>query len=145
MSKIRLLGLSAEQKSALRQGYQHGKSHVFRNRCQLILLKDEGRSYPAVVAITKICSVSAKAWVRRYSEQGIEGLKTKKGRGRRLLLCPQQDGNAIITAVKANRQSLSAAKAAYEAAGGKQVSADTLRRFLKVLTADTEGLESGQP
>ena len=74
----------------------------------------------------------------------MEGLKTKEGRGRKPLLSQEKDREAVRKAIEQNRQSLTAAKAAFEAQGGKGVSQDTLRRFLKALAADTNASEKGQ-
>jgi transposase len=73
----------------------------------------------------------------RYEEEGIEGLLTKPGRGRKAKLDPVKDVQPVLTAVKANRQRLLTTKAEFEAEGGTKVSRDTLRRFLKVLADDT--------
>ena len=35
--------LTQEQKSSLKKGYQRGKSHIFRRKCQCILLSHEGK------------------------------------------------------------------------------------------------------
>jgi transposase len=137
MGKIKVLGLSEAQKQQLEMGYREGKSHAFRKRCQLVLLKEEGRTSKEVAGIVKMCEMSVNNWIQRYQHEGIEGLNTKEGRGRKPLLCKEKDSEAVRKAVQANRQSLSMAKAAFEAQGGAKVSDETLCRFLKVLTADT--------
>lgn len=135
MGKIKILGLGEVQKRALEKGYCEAKSHAFRKRCQLILLKEEGRSAQEVAGIVKMCEMSVNNWLERYRKEGLEGLKTKGGRGRKPLLSREKDAAAVRKAIEANRQSLSAAKSAFEAGGGTSVSDETLRRFLKVLTA----------
>jgi transposase len=138
VGKIKTLGLTEAQIIELEKGYRKGKSHAFRNRCHLILLKEQGRTSNEVAAIVNMCEMSVINWVERYEQEGIEGLKTKPGRGRKPLLDKEKDSTAVRTAVEQNRQSLSAAKAAFEASSGKTVSEETLRRFLKVLVADTD-------
>jgi transposase len=103
----------------------------------LVLLKEEGRTSKEVAGIVKMCERSVNNWLKRYHREGVEGLKTKAGRGRKPLLSKAQDSEAISKAVAQNRRSLSMAKAAFEAAGGKNVAAETLRRFLKALVAGT--------
>ncbi len=137
MGKIKTLGLCEGQKIALEKGYRQGTSHAFRKRCQLILLKEEGRTSKEVAGIVKMCAMSVNHWLERYRAEGVEGLKTKEGRGRKPLLQKEKDSEAVRRAVEQNRQSLTAAKAAFEAQGGKGVSDATLRRFLKALVADT--------
>ena len=139
MGKIKILGLIEAQKHELEKGYREAESHAFRKRCQLVLLKEEGRTSKEVAGIVKMCEMSVNNWLERYQRESIEGLQTKEGRGRKPLLKQEKDGVPLREAVQENRQSLSAAKAAFEAQGGTKVSEETLRRFLKVLTADTKG------
>lgn len=136
MGKIKVLGLSETARASLGKGYGEGKTHAFRNRCHVLLLKEEGRSSKEVASIVKMCEMSGNHWVSRYLIEGLEGLKTKAGRGRKPLLDKQSDAKRIRKAVEQNRQSLSHAKAAFEAQGGTKVSDETLRRFLKALVAD---------
>ena len=44
MGKKKIVELSAEQRAELEKGCQKGKSHTFRERCQMILLKTEKRT-----------------------------------------------------------------------------------------------------
>ena len=81
--------------------------------------------------------MSVNNWLVRYADEGIESLKTKKGRGRKPLINKTTDKSKVLESVKANRQRLQTAKAEWEAESGKSVSRDTLRRFLKALADDT--------
>jgi transposase len=137
MGRIKVLDLTPEQQAELEEGFHKGKTHAFRNRCQLILLKEEGRSSLEVAAIVKMCEMSVNNWLSRYALEGITGLATKPGRGRKAKLNPVTDSEPVVAAVKANRQRLLAAKAEFEAGGGSKVSRETLRRFLKALADDT--------
>jgi transposase len=103
----------------------------------LVLLKAQGRTSVEVGSIVGMCEMTVNNWLSRYEEEGIDGLLTKPGRGRKAKLNPLEDAQPVLTAVKANRQRLSTAKAEFEAAGGRKVSSDTLRRFLKSLVDDT--------
>jgi transposase len=102
----------------------------------LVLLKEEGRSSLEVASIVKMCEMSVNNWLSRYALEGITGLATKPGRGRKAKLSLVTDSGPIVEAVKANRQRLLAAKAEFEASGGRKVSRETLRRFLKALADD---------
>jgi transposase len=137
MGRIKTLGLTSEQQTELEKGFRTGKTHAFRKRCQLVLLKEEGRSSQQVAAIVKMCEMSVNNWLSRYASEGIAGLATKAGRGRKAKLNAATASAPLIAAVKANRQRLWAAKAEFEAGGGEKVSRQTLRRFLKVLADDT--------
>lgn len=129
--------LTEENRQALREGHKNGKQPAYRQRCQIILLKGEGRTSADVAAIVNQCTMSVNNWVHRYNKWGIEGLLTKPGRGRKPTLTVAEDGEAVLKAVMGNRQQLSQAKLAYEAESNKQVSIEVLRRFLKVLVVDT--------
>lgn len=136
MGRIKILNLTAEQQAELEKGFRTGKTHAFRKRCQLVLLKEEGRSSLQVASIVKMCEMSVNNWLSRYTCEGIAGLATKPGRGRKAKLSTVTDREPVVAAVKANRQRLLAAKAEFEATGGSKVSRETLRRFLKALADD---------
>ena len=57
MGKIKSIELSGEQRVDLEKGYQVGESHAFRRRCQMILLKSDGRSSAQVAQILGGCEV----------------------------------------------------------------------------------------
>ena len=137
MGRIKTLNLTPEQQTELEKGFRTGKTHAFRKRCQLVMLKEEGRSSLEVAAIVKMCEMSVNNWLARYALEGITGLATKAGRGRKAKLSAATDSEPIVAAVKANRQRLLVAKAEFEATGGSKVSRETLRRFLKALAEDT--------
>lgn len=134
MPKIKKVELSEVQLGDLQKGYEKGKSHAFRKRCHLILLKAEGRKSREVASVIKMCEMSVNNWVRRYEKQDIEGLRTKAGRGRKPKINKGQQSTLLLEKVKASRQQLRRAKAEFEQGGGPVVSTQTLRRFLKVLT-----------
>jgi len=128
------LELTTEQQQALEQWMRSwNTAPVVRLRSQLILLKARGRSAEDISAIVGMCPITVHSWVKRYRSEGISGLLTKAGRGRKKLLAEKQDAPAVELSLQAHRQSLKAAQAAYEANGGKQVSEDTLRAFLKLM------------
>jgi transposase len=138
MGKIRIIDLTFEQNKALQEAYQRGKTHAFRKRCQLILLKSEGRTSKEVSQIIKMNEISINNWVDRYELEGITGLMTKPGRGRKKVLDQAQDAAKVRQAVQKERQRLTQAKVILEKELNKQFSLKTLKRFLKNLTADTK-------
>lgn len=141
MGRIRVVELTEEGRKTLEQVYREGKSHSLRQRCQIVLLKSEGRSSEEVAKIMKCCEVVVNNWLTRYEQAGIEGLKTKAGRGRKAVLNPTMDTESVRKAVQANRQRLSIAKAELQQDLGKEFSLRTLQRFLKSLTQATNELE----
>lgn len=137
MGRVNTPKLDLEAKNALEKGLKTGKKHAFRVRCQLVLLKSENRKSKEVASIVKMCEMSVNNWLVRYASEGIEGLHTKSGRGRKTLINKITDESSVLEAVKSNRQRLQTAKAEWESESGKSVSRDTLRRFLKDLADDT--------
>lgn len=94
----------------------------------MILLKAEGQRSKDIARQVGSCEVSVNAWVKRYELEGIAGLQTKPGRGRKPL--PAKENEAILrAAVKAERQRLSQAKRLSETEPDKQFSLPTLTRF----------------
>jgi len=137
MGKIRTIELTADQQKALQEAYRSGKTHAFRQRCQLVLLKSEGRTSKEVGQIIKINQLSVNKWLDRYESEGIEGLITKAGRGRKPVFDQAQHQATVRQAVQKERQRLAQAKTILEKELNKQFSLKTLKRFLKSLTADT--------
>lgn len=137
MGRVNTPILSQESKKALENGFKEGKTHSFRLRCHLILLKSEGRTSEEVAMILKMCEMSVNNWTNRYNQEGISGLETKSGRGRKPIIDKLADETAILEIVKSNRQRLQTAKAEWEAVSNKSVSSSTFKRFLKVLADAT--------
>jgi len=136
VGKIRKMGLSEAQCRALEAGFRSGGRHAFRNRCRVVLLKHECRTSKDIAQITSMTEVSVNSWLKRYEAEGIEGLRTKAGRGRKPIL-QGEDKECVCRLVKAERQRLSQAKEMLEKELGKRFSQKTLKRFLKSLTAVT--------
>jgi transposase len=141
MPKIKVMELSADQRAALEQGYRQGTSHAFRRRCEMILIKSQGRSSSDVAEIVGSCEMSVHNWVHRYQDQGINGLMTKAGRGRKAIL-QEEDLESVQAAVAEHRQRLSVAKAELERALGKSFCQETLARFIKKTVASINESEN---
>ncbi|RYE20966.1 MAG: helix-turn-helix domain-containing protein [Sphingobacteriaceae bacterium] len=129
--------MSESAKSALEQGARTGKTACFRTRCEVILLKAMGLTSEEVGKFTTMTDVSVNAWTKRYKEEGIDGLKTKPGRGRKALLDVEADKESVLQAITTNRQRTQTAKAEWEQETNKSVSLSTFKAFLKVLADDT--------
>lgn len=136
MGRVNTPKLSEESRQSLEKEYKKSLSPTFRQRCQTILLKSDGRTSKDVGQIVGMSHVSVNSWLYRYNAEGIEGLKTKSGRGRKAIIDKTLDEASILLAIKSNRQRLQTAKAEWEASSGKSVSRSTLKRFLKVLAED---------
>lgn len=114
-------------------------SAAVRKRCQMVLLKEDGRSAKDIAAIVKSCEMTVSHWLGRYHSAGINGLLTRAGRGRKPILDKQADQPLVTQSIAAHRQSLKSAQAIIIEQSGKAFSTQTLRRFLKVLTTVTKG------
>jgi transposase len=102
MGRVNAPNLAPEQRHELEKGLKQGKSHCFRMRCQSILLKSEGRTSKEVGSITGMCNVSVNTWLKRYNSDGISGLQTKPGSGRKPIIVEREDKETILSAIKAN-------------------------------------------
>jgi len=136
MSRINVVELSEAQRAALEVGHHKATSLAFGRRCQMILLKSQGRTSSQVAEIVGSCEMSVHNWVHRYQDQGIEGLQTKSGRGRKAIL-QEDDLESVRQVVAAHRQRLSVARAELEQVLGKSFSQETLARFVKKTVAAT--------
>jgi transposase len=141
MGRFIKVELNDEQRAALEKSYRDDPRHAFRLRCQMVLLKSRGRKSREIAEVLDCCEVAVNNWLKRYKEAGLEGLRTKAGRGRRPILDQQQDAPQVRAAVRKHRQRISLAKAELEHALSKDFSQRTLVRFLKSLVADIN--ESG--
>lgn len=140
MGKIKVIKLDEKQKAELEKGYREGESHAFRQRCHLILLKSKGQTSVEVASALDCCEMAVNNWVKRYVEEGIEGLKTRPGRGGKPILKAETDLEKVREAVARNRQRLSLVRAELETELGKKFSNKTLTRFVKKTIAATNEL-----
>ena len=134
--KSTIITLSSEAKSLLELLHKTGEKHTLRVRCKIILLKNEGYTITDISKIIDTTESSVKNWLTRYKNEGISGLYTKKGQGRKRIL--QEEHYKIVrAAVVQERQRLEQAKKIVEDHIDKPMSSSTLTRFLKVITAVT--------
>jgi len=140
MAKTHLVTLTAEQRSALRRTHRTAASHALRCRCLVVLLKadaEQPRTNTDIARITGMSHVSVASWLKRYADEGLDGLRTRPGRGRKPILDADGDLALVRQAVEQERQRLKEAKAIIEQATGKTLSVRTLRTFLKKTAAAT--------
>lgn len=145
MGKKKIVILSDEQQTELDKGYRKGKNHAFRERCHLILLKSENRTSEEVAEILDCCEMSVNNWQKRYEKQGIKGLETRPGRGRRPILS-QQNPEHLRKAqkeIKCHPNSVKTVVAALEEDLGLMMHPETLKRFLKKMVIASVAPERG--
>jgi transposase len=144
MGKTKVIKLDEKQKAELEKGYRDGESHAFRQRCHLILLKSKGQTSLEVAAVLGCCEMAVNNWVKRFEMEGLEGLKTRPGRGGKPILKAETDLETVRQAVSRNRQRLSLIRAELETELGKRFSDKTLNRFVKKTIAATNELGEGE-
>ena len=83
---IKVIELTDEQRLQLEEGFRTGKSHAFRMRCRAILLKSKGLTSKKVGEQTEMTHISVNSWVKRFETEGISGLETRPGRGRKPIM-----------------------------------------------------------
>ena len=135
MGKTKVVELSAEQRAALEKGYRTGANHAFRMRCQMILLKSERRSSLAVANVLGCCEIVVNNWLRRYQTEGLAGLKTRPGRGRKPKLSTQNPVHleTVKAEIAKHPQSVKTVIAKLDEELDLAMHPDTLKRFLKKL------------
>lgn len=145
MGKKKLVQLSGKQRAELEKGYRKGKSHAFRTRCQMILLKAENRTSVEVAEILGCCEVVVNNWLKRFESEGIKGLETRAGRGRPPILSQQNPEHVqkVEGEVKRHPNSVKTVIAKIEEDLGLEMSPDTLKRFLKKMVTDSVAPERG--
>lgn len=134
--RVKQIEVSEEVIKLLASGYKHGQTHVYRKRCQIVLLKLEGYKSKEIGKIVGSCEMSVNNWITRFEAEGLSGLETRSGRGRKPIL-EASDIAVVRASVQQERQRLSQAKKMIEQNLGKRMSTATLTRFLKLITAVT--------
>lgn len=135
MGKTKVIELSAEQRAALEKGYRKGASHAFRTRCQMVLLKSERRASAEVADVLGCCEIVVNNWLHRFEEEGIDGLKTRPGRGRKPILSTQNPHHLqmVKAEIAKHPQSVKTVIAKLDEELDLTMHPDTLKRFLKKL------------
>ncbi len=143
MGKTKIIELTAEQRTAVEHGYRKGKSHTFRLRCQMVLLKSEKRSSLEVSEILGCCEIVINRWLNRYEEEGVKGLETRTGRGRKPKLSTQNPLHlqTVKAEIAKHPQSVKTVIAKLEEELNLAMHPDTLKRFLKKMVTASAGSE----
>lgn len=91
---------------AIRERLSGGQS------CRAVLLKSSGLTSESVGEQTGMTHISVNSWVKRFESEGIKGLETRLGRGRKPIMdC--SDEEVVRTAIENDRQSVKRAKEAW--------------------------------
>lgn len=131
MGRIIRIELTETARTELENAYRHSDNHTFRVRCQMVLLKADDRKSSEVASIVKVCQQTVNKWLWGYKQDGLEGLQTKPGQGRKPILDVEKDAQVVRLTVTEHRQKLALAQVELEKTLEKKFSNKTLRRFLK--------------
>jgi len=133
MGKTKVVQLNEEQRAELEKAYKKCKSHAFRTRCRMVLLKSEKRTSTEVADFLGCCEVVVNNWLRRYEEEGVEGLKTRTGRGRPPILSQQNAEHLkkVKAEIEKHPNSVKTVVAVLEEDLDLQLHPETLKRLLK--------------
>lgn len=137
---IKKLLLSTEEREALEKAYRSTTNRRYAARCRIILLKsspDRDYSSDKISEIVDLTRLVVQRWIKRYEEEGLDGLKSRHRSGRPPILNLEEDGETIKSAVKDARQRLGKIHHEIEKKTDKKFSPPTLKRFLKSLAAST--------
>lgn len=135
MGKIKRIELCETERVKLDLGYKEGNSHCYRMRCKAILLKSEGLSSKEIGQRVDMTLITVNHWIKRYLLEGISGLETRRGRGRKPIMDCSDEGT-VRKAIENDRQSVNKAREAWQNAVGKEASESTFKRFLSALAQD---------
>ena len=137
--------ITDKQKQALEKVHKDSQSYQERNRCQCILLSNQGYQVQALASIFKVSELSIYKWFDRFEKSGVEGLKNQKGKGRKPILSISNATHVemVENSVDKDKQRLKLAKKEIETKLGIAMSEMTLKRFLKKLTTDGNDSVSG--
>ena len=117
MGKVKSIILKDSERLELETGFRQGASHCFRMRCRAVLLKSSGLSSNQIGLQTEMSHVSVNFWVKRFMQEGISGLQTRPGRGRKPIMdCTDEE---VVRKVRE----------AWQKATGKEASDLTFKRF----------------
>jgi len=145
MGRTKVIQLNEEQRAELEKGYKNGKNHAFRFRCRMVLLKSEKRTSVEVADFLGCCEVAVNNWLGRYEEEGIEGLKTRAGRGRPPILSQQNPKHLqkVKAEIEKHPNSVKTVVARLEEDLALLMHPETLKRFLKKMVTASVGQERG--
>jgi len=137
--KAKKLDLDPTAEKDLKEGFKQSSNPQFSRRCHIVLLKGQGKTSQEIADIFDVTAQPVNSWVKRYVAEGIEGLKTRRGQGRRRIFSKEADAEKVKKIVKKERQRLKLAKEEIAIELKKEFSMSTLNRFLKTLAAPTNG------
>ena len=108
-----------------------------QKRSRIILNKADGLSSKEIAEMLSCSEPKVNRWVKRYLEQGVDGLRNKPGQGAKRIM-DSSDEEAVRLAIEKDRLSVMKAKERWQQATGKEACRDTYRAFLSALAQDLD-------
>lgn len=132
---MRFVKLTKAEFVTLQEGHKNGSQFQFRNRCQCLLLSNQGKTVSELSQFFEVTNITIYGWFDRWEKNGLCGLMNKPGQGRKPILSVQnpEHVSSVKAAVGKNAQSVKAVVAELESTTGETMSVDTIKRFLKNL------------
>jgi transposase len=111
----------------------------------MVLLKSEKRTSTEVADFLGCCEVVVNNWLKRYEQEGVEGLKTRAGQGRPPILSQQKAEHLkkVKAEIEKHPNSVKTVVAHLEEDLALSLHPETLKRFLKKMVTDSVAHERG--
>jgi transposase len=123
--------LTVDQVGALKWGYSHGKSPLFRRKCHCIIQSNSGKTPGQLADFFQVNKMTVLNWFNLWALDGIEGLQLKPGRGRKPKL--NTDDRRHVSVVKElisnENQNLTKVQSQIQGQLGIELSKKTLQCF----------------
>ena len=137
--------ITDKQRQDLEKIHKDSKSYQERNRCQCILLSNQGYQVQKLASIFQVSELSIYKWFDGFEKKGVEGLKNQKGKGRKPILTTSNARHVEVVenSIDKEKQRLKLAKQEIETKLGRAMSEISLKRFLKKLTTHGNASANG--
>jgi transposase len=102
---LRLDPMTVEEVDMI-QRLAHSRTEPARlvERARMIWLAHQGQQVPAIARELRLCQATVRAWLKRFSRQGLVGLQERARPGRPTTYTPEQVGEVIATALTPPRE-----------------------------------------
>lgn len=135
--QITKVKLTPPQKVELEFQVYFGTKPSLQKRCQIVLMKSEGKSSREIAQELSVSEPTVNRWVNRYLSNGFDGLLNKAGQGRKPIM-DASDEKIVKEAIEKDRLSVMKAKERWQNATGKKACRNTFRSFLSALAQDLD-------
>lgn len=144
--KKRFINLTESEKMTLEEGRKNGNQYQFRDRCQCLLLSNQGQSTSELKSIFKVNLQTIYSWFNRWELNGIAGLMNRPGQGRKVKLSLDNEQHVKVLAdlVDDYYQDVERIRAELEKKFNLTLSKDTVKRYLKKITFDGAAFDVAQ-